>query len=239
MKRDVAIIPLSDEEELVIAADNSGAIGMRDKDEVQVPYEVVSYFNFRVAWMECVAAGAKPFAVIVHNFSGDKAWDKLIKGIHRGTKELGITDLDITGSTETNFSLMQSAVGLNVIGRKKKKIEQACIEQTGNEIIKAAVIGEPLAGNEVIENKHAIAPLKLFQWFANQQDVLSILPVGSKGILYELEQLFTGPSRKFATDLDMRKTSGPATSFIVVYKQAVLEKVKEKAGNLFHEVIIE
>ncbi|MFA1821993.1 ATP-binding protein [Virgibacillus oceani] len=237
MKRDVAVIPLNDEEELVIATDNSGSTGMREQDVVQVPYDIVSYFNFRVAWMECVAAGAAPFAVVLHNFSGEAAWTQMVKGIQRGMQELEIEDLKITGSTETNFSLMQSAVGMSIIGRRKKGLEEAIYSDM--EKMKAAVIGEPLVGNEVIDNKHAIAPLKLFQWFANQRDILSLVPIGSKGILYELEHFFADRPLRFTTDLDMQKSSGPATCFIVVFKESKREKVKEIAADLFHEVTIE
>jgi hypothetical protein len=238
LKRDVAIIPWNDEEDLVIATDNSGSTGMRNQDVVQVPYDIVSYFSFRVAWMECVAAGAEPIAVVLHNFSGDEAWKQLIKGIERGMKELEINELQITGSTETNFSFALSAVGMSIIGRRKKEIREEFMGDNGHEKIKAAVIGEPLVGIDVIKNKH-VAPLKLFQWFAGQRDVLSLLPVGSKGILYELKQLFAGQSWRFTTDLDMEQTSGPATCFIVAYKEEASEKVKEKAGEFFHEVTIE
>ncbi|HLR52570.1 MAG TPA: ATP-binding protein [Candidatus Avamphibacillus sp.] len=234
MKRDVAIVPLNEEEELVIAADNSGSIGMREQDDVQVPYDVVAYYNFRVAWMECVAAGAEPFSIVIHNFSGDGAWEQLIKGIHRGMNELDIDNLEITGSTETNFTLVQSAIGMAVIGRRKK--ERPRYDE--QEKVKIAVIGEPLVGNEVIENEANVAPLDLFKWFAEQKNVLTLIPVGSKGILYELEQLFAGKSLEFTTDLDLKKTSGPATCFIVAYKETVSKTVKEKAANLFHEVII-
>jgi hypothetical protein len=220
LKRDVAVIPLNNEEELVIATDNSGSTGMRNQDVVQVPYDIVSYFIFRVAWMECVAAGAEPFAVVLQNFSGDEAWEQLIKGVKRGMKELEINDLQITGSTETNFSFELSAVGMSIIGRREKEIKEEFIGDNGYEI-KVAVIGDPLLGTGVVENKH-VAPLKLFQWFAGQRDVLSLLPVGSKGILYELEQLFAGHSLKFTADLDVKKTSGPATCFILLRARITL-----------------
>src|SRR5699024_6649453 len=106
-------------DELVIAVDNSGSIGMKTNDHVQVPYDVVSYYNFRVAWMECVSAGAEPISIILHNFSGDEAWSSLIKGIKQGMKELNVENISITGSTESNFSLHQSAVGLVIIGDRK------------------------------------------------------------------------------------------------------------------------
>ena len=237
MKRDVAVIPLNKEEELVIATDNSGSTGMREHDDVKVPYDIVAYFNFRVAWMECVAAGAVPFAVVLHNFSGETAWPQLVKGIQHGMQELAIKDLEITGSTETNFSLMQSAVGMSIIGRRKIEWEEGIY--SGMAKMKAAVIGKPLVGNEVIDKKYAIAPLKLFQWVANQPDVLSLLPVGSKGILYELEHLFADRLWQFTAEVDMQKAAGPATCFIVVFKGSARKKIKEKAADLFHEVSIE
>ena len=236
MKRDVAIIPLNKGEELVIAADNSGSIGMREQDDVKVPYDIVAYYNFRVAWMECVAAGAAPFSIVIHNFSGDEAWEQFIKGIHRGMNELDIENLEITGSTETNFTLVQSAIGMAVIG-KRKKAEAECLDYDKDKM-NVGVIGEPLVGNEVIENEANIVPLDLFQWFAEQKGVLALVPVGSKGILYELEQLFAGQSLEFTTSLDIKKTSGPATCFIIAYKDIASKRIKEKAANLFHEVII-
>lgn len=237
MKRDIAVIPLNHEEELVIAADNSGSIGMRKQDDIQVSYDIVSYFNFRVAWMECAAAGADPIAVVVQNFSGDGAWEALMKGIQRGMTELDI-DLEITGSTETNFSLVQSAVGISVIGKRKRKTNRYFPEKWLLGEFKAAVIGEPLVGNEVLENKQAISPLPLFQWFTIQEAVLSVIPVGSKGILYELEQLFRGREWQFKSQLDLEKTSGPATCFIVIYQAEAGKFLKDYAGDLFHEVEI-
>ena len=238
MKRDVATIPLNAEEELVIATDNSGAIGMHEQDEVHVPYDVVAYYNFRVAWMECVAAGAEPFSVVIHNFSGDEAWEQLLAGIHRGVKELAIPNLEITGSTETNFQLLQSAIGMAIIGKRHKKKRQTSLRKYDPEKMEAAVIGKPLVGNEVIKNPQSVAPLSLFKWLARQHGVISLLPVGSKGILYELGQLFSRQALEFSVDLPMTKTSGPATCFIAVYEKAVATKVQEKSGSLFHPVKI-
>jgi hypothetical protein len=235
LKRDVAVIPLNHEEELIIAADNSGSIGMRKQDDIKVSYDIVSYFNFRVAWMECAAAGADPFAVILQNFAGDGAWEMLMKGIHRGMAELDI-DLEIIGSTETNFSLVQSAVGISILGRRNRKANQDFSGNWSLGKIKAAVIGKPLVGNEVLENKQAIFPLHLFEWYTRQKEVLSIVPVGSKGILYELKQIFKGREWEFSAQVDLEKTSGPATCFVVIYEKSADEFLKNYSGELFHEV---
>ncbi|WP_404451245.1 ATP-binding protein [Virgibacillus necropolis] len=236
MKRDVAVIPLGNDEEIIIASDNSGGIGMKQLDKVPVAYETVSYYSFRVAFMECVAVGALPFSVVIQNFNGDRAWSTLVAGVEQGMKEIGIDDLSITGSTETNMTLMQSAVGITVLGKRKKK--QELIPSYTN-TVNVAIIGKPLVGTEVINQNEAIAPLNLFQWCCVQESVLVVLPVGSKGILHELKELFAYQSLRFASGLDMKKSSGPSTCFIIVYLQTVDKEVQQKAGKWFHAVNIE
>jgi len=234
LKRDVEIIELPNGNELVIAVDNSGSIGMKPNDHVQVPYEVVAYYNFRVVWMECVSAGARPMSIILHNFSGDKAWSSLIKGIKHGMKELNVENISITGSTESNFSLQQSAVGLVIIGQREKFKQQNVSFKERNDL-NVAVIGKPLVGDELMNNKDDIAPLKVFQDLSKLDNV-TILPVGSKGILYELHQLFDKRTFKLETELDLKKSSGPATCFIVVYPTSLNHRVSERCLGWFHEV---
>lgn len=234
MKRDIATFSLTEQEELVITADNSGSIGMKPSDDVKVPYDVVSYFSFRVAYMECVAAGGTPLAVILHNFSGDEAWAPLVTGIKRGMKELGIT-LEITGSTETNFPLKQSATGLLIIGRRRLQKDKLVMYSDELEI---GVIGQPLVGEEVIKHQEAVVPLSLFQIFVNHDDVVAVMPVGSKGILYELNVLFDDPSLTYSSTLDLKKSSGPATCFIIVCKKTFAHQAQKLAGDLWFNVFV-
>ena len=109
MKRDVALVPFNEQEMLVVAADNSGGIGLKEHDAVKTPYEVVSYYGFKVAVMECLAAGASPFSVVIQNFCHDDAWSSIMTGIEKGCAEIGLGEVSITGSTESNFSI--NAIG--------------------------------------------------------------------------------------------------------------------------------
>ena len=183
MKRDVTLIALNDSETLVLASDNSGGIGLKDMDMVKTPYDVVAYYGFRVAVMECIASGGAPISVVLHNFCGDEPWKDLVCGIEKGLQELGLTNVPITGSTESNFSLLQSALGMIVIGKRGRVIpeETILLDQ-----MRFAVIGSPLVGNEVLNKEGEVLPLSLFHWLC-QLDHVVILPVGSKGILHELK----------------------------------------------------
>ncbi|MEH7389554.1 ATP-binding protein [Bacillus sp. JJ1503] len=234
--RDVLIIPFNGEESLVMASDNSGGIGLKEMDEVQVPYETVAYYSFRVAVMECMAAGGKPFAVTVQNFCGEHAWNLLMDGINRGIEELGLEGIQINGSTESNFSLVQSAVGLTVLGKVKNDTVDHSLKFSEETMV--AVIGKPLVGNEVVELEAEVAPLSLFKQFCLLEGVI-LLPVGSKGILYEMNQLFvnrTFRETEIAADLDVKKSSGPSTCFLAAFSQEKKEDIKAAAGPYFHKV---
>lgn len=231
-KRDVLIVPLNDHEELVIASDNSGSIGTKQLDDINVPYNIVSYFSFRVAYMECIAAGASPISITLMNFNGDEAWDLLLQGIDQAIRELGIDALPVTGSSESNFSLQQSATSMIILGKRSIPSESKLMIKSND--YRIAIIGRPLIGNEVIDHMEEVAPLHLFQWFSEQKKVIAIQAVGSKGILYELAKVWPKDSFSFGSELNLVKSSGPATCFIVVYEKEFHEEVVKKAGRWLH-----
>lgn len=234
--RNALAIPVDKQKTLIIASDNSGAIGMKANDRVRVPYETVSYYSFRVAAMECISAGGEVISVVLQNFCGNEAWEQLVKGINKGLEELGLQDVSITGSTESNFSLLQSAIGLMVVGKR--------MIQKGNEIdsegVNLAVVGIPLVGHEVIEQEDQVVPLSIFQKVSKLNRVIT-WPVGSKGILYELQQMLPDlglTEERVKTAIDVHKSSGPATCFLAAYRDGQAKELAKLAGNYLHPIII-
>ncbi|AYV69127.1 ATP-binding protein [Niallia circulans] len=231
--RDVQVVSWNQKEELVISADNSGGIGQKEDDQVSVPYDIVSYFSFRVAVMECMAAGGVPFSVILQNFCGDDAWDILLAGIYKGIEELELErEIGITGSTESNFSFRQSAIGLTVLGKRPADLKDTTIING-----KMAIIGSPLVGEEVILQQEKVVPLAVFSRLT-KVDKCRIQPVGSKGILYELGQLKGDlvQEEEVQCSVDLLKSAGPATCFIVEYAKEVEAEIKRLTSGFFLEV---
>lgn len=227
--RDAIVIPLNGNESLVVATDNSGSVGMKEQDDVKVAYDIVGYFSFRVAMMECLAAGAKPITIVIQNFCGDHVWGDIVSGVQRGMKELGLEKMEITGSTESNFSLVQSVVGLNVIGVKSNEDgnRKASIERV-------ALVGLPLVGDEVMSNPDKVAPLSLFYQFSRLEDVI-IWPVGSKGVGHELQRMVPEMAQALSSEhIDLHKSGGPSTSFLVGYPLEKEEEIKKLTGDYFH-----
>ncbi|MGJ9457776.1 ATP-binding protein [Oceanobacillus sp. CF4.6] len=233
--RDSIVIPFNKEEVLVLTSDNSGAIGMKEQDVVKVPYEMVSYYSFRVAVMECMASGASPISVVIQNFCGNEPWEELISGIQRGLSELDMENIPITGSTESNFSLSQSAIGINVIGKKSivSNTEQGDLQSQH-----VALIGMPLVGDEVVFQVDAVAPLSVFKEICHLQDV-TVWLVGSKGVLNELERMFPGMDRNkvaFSPMIDLLKSGGPSSSFLISYPPRLESRIREITGEHFNKL---
>ncbi len=232
MNRDIITIPFPNPGSIIVSTDTSGGIGNKPGDLVQTDPEMVAYYCFRVAVMECMSGGGIPFSVIIQNFTGDSVWGNYVKGVERGLRELELNEMEVTGSTETNFHLNQSAIGVTILGRKRNFSEKT------NSKLRYAVIGKPLVGNEVLNFPHNVAPLSTFRWCCEEEAISSVLPVGSKGIFYEFSLLHSEKvsPNKIECELDLNKTSGPSTCFIISYLEKEEKRIHEKLGSLFYPI---
>lgn len=205
MNRDILEI-----DDLLVCTDVSASIGELPLDQLSVPYEVVGYFLARVVLMEMVSVGGQPLAYTLSNVSNN-GYDSLHKGISRLLAELSYSLPNIT-SSETNFNSKQSSASITLIGRKTKDFTTVKGE--------LAVAGIPLVGEEVMNGE--ILSLQLFQQLCKDDRVLSVIPVGSKGILEEVRMNFG--IEVTSAELDLYKSSGPSTCCIVSYKDDTLLK---------------
>lgn len=211
--------------DLLITSDNSGAIGEKEFDKVKVPYETVAYYLFRVVFMECVAAGGQPQSLILQNFNGDKAWSSLMSGLEKGMREINYPNLSITGSSESNFELKQSATNLTMLGQVNQKDQQEWCEEKLKKDYEIALIGKPLVGEELLEQTSDIANLAGFYWLSQQEEVLALIPVASKGIQSALAKIQKELFIQFNSDLDLEKSAGPATCYLVIYQKDFYQKM--------------
>ena len=233
--RDVLSISITDKDELIIASDCSGGIGNKPDDAVQVDSEMVGYFGFRVAVMECLSAGARLMAVQLMNFTGDTVWEKYASGVRLGLSELDMEDIPLTGSSESNFNLNQSALGVTCIGMRRK--QRHFLPQKD---LSYALIGVPLVGKEVLIHRSSIAPLGLFHLCIHHPSIVDLLPVGSKGVRHELSLLIGKPLKRGDVDStqDLDKSSGPATSFIISYNKEEEQNIRKLTGSHFQSLIL-
>ncbi len=186
--RDLTLISLDEISTMVVACDSCGSIGMKSGDALKVPTFYVGKLAVRVPLLEVISAGAEVITVTdaVCN-EMEPTGIEIINGIKEELKLAGIKDIVLTGSTEENFKSISTGVGVTVIGIAKNQ------DLKVNTITKDCTIislGLPKVGEEIglIEDLD-IASYKEVRTLLKLEGTYEIVPVGSKGILYEVMEL--------------------------------------------------
>lgn len=215
--RDLTIIKLNDLEELVLACDSCAGIGNKDHDVLNAPEELVGELSTRVALLELLAYGAQPLAIslLVGN-EMNTTGQKIIAGMKNELAKAGCSDIEINGSTEENMTPTVTSVGVTVIG--KKMVADKKVVTVGDALF---ILGEPLVGKEVLVKKDRIVTYEELQFLRDNNLVKDILPIGSKGSLYEAKKM----AQTYNLDVQIinewlksdlaKHSAGPATAVLV------------------------
>lgn len=210
---------------LIITIDNSGCIGSKQLDAVQAPDHITAYFTARTAILEQLCAGAVPVQLIMANFSGDDVWSSYKQGFQQAFDELKLEMPPLTGSSETNFQALQSALSLTIIGEKQfQRKATDCLY---------FVVGQPLVGNEVLANPQKIAQLHELYEGLVEGYIEAIWPTGSKGICVEIER-FIG--KEFTCNMDLLKSAGPSCAVLVAVQPQNLALFIERISAPIQEI---
>ena len=215
---------------LIITTDNSGGVGEKTADVIQAPDQITAYFSARVALLEQWAAHAEPIAVLIHNFSGSSSWDAYVKGINMLFIEAGLRTPEISGSSETNMTLMQSALAVTIIGQKGIV--------PSSEPSKWFTYGYPLVGNEVLDYPEKVASMQKLNDAREMGLLQELWPVGSQGILHEVQVLTGHADVKIATELDFTTSAGPSTVVLLLISTTKQLQAQELFGESLQELHI-
>ncbi|MDP4144845.1 MAG: alpha-ribazole-5-phosphate synthase [Bacillota bacterium] len=215
--RDLTLIHMDNNKIMVVACDSCGGIGLKSGDTLKVPPFITGKFTARVGIMEVICTGAE--IVTLANNVCNEMYDtgtEIIKGVKEELKSSGIDEISLTGSTEENFPTNSTALGITVIGVADKNTLKI------NKIYEPAAlvsIGIPKVGNEIdfIQDKDII-DYNTIKYLLSLEKVFEMVPVGSKGILYEAETLAKfNNKRLFIREnlkVNINKSAGPSTCII-------------------------
>ena len=232
--RDLTLVPIDNNKTMVISCDSCGGIGLKSGDSFKCPPFYVGKHTAKVALFEVLCSGADVVCItnaVCNEMS--PTGEEIIKGINEELKILNIDNVTLTGSTEENMNTNSTAVGITVIGiveNHKLKVNNVNCDCT------LVSIGIPKVGDEInLDHDKEIASYEDLNILLNSEGILEMVPVGSKGIMYECEQLAINNNlnleiNKDAT-IDLYKTAGPATVLIAAIKDNYLESIK-KMKNL-------
>jgi len=155
--------------------------------------------------------------------------ERIIRGIKKAIAPLGLSDAQIiTGSTEENFPTCQTGMGITIIGIINKDSWNQPRAKSGS---LAVVVGIPKVGYDVLEDKGEILSIEHLIELKNNRNIYEILPVGSKGILFELNEMARTNNLAFCLEdnikLDLSKSAGPATCAIISIDENEYEKLRK------------
>jgi len=232
--RDVLLLRADANRHLVVSCDSAGAIGNKPHDKVKANPKLVGKLTARVALMELLSIGADPVAISgTFAVEPKPTSESVIRGIREEVRNARVRELRIVCSSEKNFKVKQTGVGITAIGFvRNSRVKIGRCEQ-GDEVV---AVGEPSVGREVIQaEKHrTIADTGDVVKLRNRPFVHELIPVGSKGVLYEANvmawdsELFFQPSLSGLVNL--RKSAGPATVLLVALKSGCFTELKRAVG---------
>lgn len=174
---------------LVVASDSIGGIGPKPADSVFADAITVAHFALRVPLLEVLCAGARPIAVVdALCVERDPTGQVMIDEIRRLAGEAGVPPEAVTGSTEENVPTRATGIGVTVLGRLPAGAVVGGGSLPGDLVVCAGlplsaprddvVIGHP--GQVSVTAARAVLASGL---------VRDALPVGSKGLGWEIPQL--------------------------------------------------
>ena len=232
--RDALIQPLPGNRFLVVGCDASGGIGPKELDVLRVDGKVLGKFIVRTALMEVMSVGAKPLCVACGlGVEPDPTGNRIINGVKHEMRKVGLRpDSALVVSTQKTFRTRQTGIGITAVGIAKSK-DMIIGRSRGGDVVVS--VGLPSVGEEVLENeaKGLIADTDDLLKLLSSNFIHSIIPVGSKGVRYELGVLAIESGLKpiLAENLevDIKKSAGPSTVLLASLRRS---KVNDLRGLL-------
>ncbi|MCT4688889.1 AIR synthase related protein [Vallitalea sp.] len=228
--RDITILRMGDKNILTVACDSCGGIGNKEHDVIKVDPYVTGYYTAVVSLSETIALGAEPITVI-NTFAVEMndTGRRIIKGINDALDKIGLDkESVVTGSTEENIPVTVTGIGLTVIGKLDTDIWNFPKAEAGNI---AVAVGIPKVGNEVVGDKGEIMTLDILKKIKSLNFIQDVLPVGSKGIEYEVMEMARTSNVQFKgyTDINVNvnKSAGPVTCAVLAMDIKYIEQLRQ------------
>lgn len=226
--RDLTLLSIDDKRYLGIACDSCGAIGYKEHDVVKASPQITAYQTAKVVLGELMSMGFTPL-VLSDGLAVemDDTGKQLIEGFNQALSKLKTCKVHMTGSTEENMKTVQTSMGVTAIGICDK--DKLKYKKTYKNDI-CILLGMPLIGNDVVNNPDKILDIDDFENLYLCNEIKEILPIGSRGISSELDELceYNNLSFKYEQNIsvDLNKSGGPSTSCIITIDRKDIDTVK-------------
>jgi hypothetical protein len=188
----------------------------------------------RVALMELLSIGANPIAIIgTFSVEPKPTGNQVIEGIEEELRSAHLRNLRLLCSSEKNMKVEQTGIGITAVGLVSSSAVKIGQCEEDDEII---AVGKPYVGREVIQaEKNRMLPDTLdVMRLRRNRFVHELIPVGSKGILYEAKLIAEESRLLFeplsSQQVDLKKSAGPATVVVSAIRKGTFAKMKKVLG---------
>lgn len=249
--RDLTKIGLGNQHSLIIAVDSDGGIGSMPLDVIPCSNYQLGRFAMRVPLMEMLACGAAPLAAFdMLTLPMDDRGREIIRGVRDELSAAGLGEnFPLSGSTEDNVPTQMTGVGTTVIGLVHDPEFRPGSSESNDHVL---CIGKPKSGPRDtvhLDDPEIISQPELRK-LTSLDGVHDILPVGSHGVMYELQQMADAAGLIYTLEdplrIDMHKSAGPATCILVSCAESIVTKIQKKiqapvfvVGKLISKVKLE
>jgi hypothetical protein len=240
--RDLTLVSLLGDLHLVIACDSNASIGEKPNDGLAKPYTEVGISALKVPVMEVLAAGAVPLLIInALCMEMEPSGRKFIETMSRELARCGFDpNMMLTGSTEDNVPTLQSGVGITVIGLASD--EKLRLGQTQEKDV-VLCVGNPKGGVAIpyAEGDPDIASISTVQSLNDVSSVHEILPVGSKGVVYEANELANAAGCNFRLGddppaINLYQSAGASTAVLASIAASHISSVANAVSVPVYEI---
>ncbi|HEX5598363.1 MAG TPA: hypothetical protein VFX61_20460 [Micromonosporaceae bacterium] len=216
--RDLTILDLADGH-LVTACDSVGGIGPKPHDTYRTSAATTAHFATRVPLLEVLCAGANP-TLIVNTLcvEADPQGAEMIAAIVALAAEVGLGADRVTGTTEDNVSTVATGIGVTILGEAAPGFLRPGTAQPGDVVL---CLGMPRSAphDRVFPGHPDLIQIGDLRALLCTGLVHDALPVGSKGLAWEVPQLAAsaGLAVRWRTGhgVPIERSGGPSSCVLV------------------------
>jgi len=223
------------DEYLVIAADSIGGIGPKPADTVYADARTVAHFALRVPLLEVICSGARPMAVIDNLcVELEPTGREMLDEIRLLAAQAGIDPEAVTGSTEENVRTQATGIGVTVLGRIGPGGLLSGHSRIGDVVLCA---GLPLSAphDDVRIGHPSQVTVTAVSAAVASGLVHDALPVGSKGLTWEVAQLTDSAGLRHVwldpAVVSVTASGGPASCVLMSCAPESVEAVRRTVGG--------
>lgn len=241
--RDLTLIRVSDKHYMVIAVDSDGGIGPQKGDVVQIPAYVSGRFAIRVPLLEILASGATPVCAFdMLTMPMNEIGKDILRGVKDELSAAGLgEDFPVSGSTEDNVPTDMTGIGTTIVGMVHEDDLRPGSSIPGDVVV---CVGKPKSGpdDKITLDDPEILSQEEMEKLRNIEGVHDILPVGSHGVEFEVDQISktAGLKVEFCDNLgiNIKKSAGPSTCVLVSCSENTFQNLTNDLSTPVYKIAV-